>query len=191
VRVVQQISELVLILAERCDRQLRGHAGFFQPRIRGHKANLIDADSLRASERGLQLQRQLSWFGLAGGKGVHESAKLFFRDGSEKLHTCEPCGGEQQCELLFCGRPFQRHTIQQQLRMRRSKQKPRVRPQGDSRAQLLPGGLELFDSPGVLVAVQAGKLQEDIQASYEGASGRCFWVCFHPAPSTPRLGLPH
>jgi hypothetical protein len=57
VGIVQHIGELVLILAERSDRQLCGHARFLQPRIGGHKADFIDADSLRAGERGLQLQR--------------------------------------------------------------------------------------------------------------------------------------
>jgi hypothetical protein len=57
VRVIQHVGELILILAERCDGQLGGHAGFFQARIRGYEANLVDTDSLRADESGLQLQR--------------------------------------------------------------------------------------------------------------------------------------
>jgi hypothetical protein len=89
VRVVQQIGEPVLILAERCDRQLCGHACLFQPRIRGYEANLIDADSLGAGEGGLQLQRQFGWFGFSGGKGARESAYLFFRDRSKKLYACQ------------------------------------------------------------------------------------------------------
>jgi hypothetical protein len=46
-RVVQPFRKLVMVVAERCGCQLRGHARFLQPRIRGHEANLIDADSTR------------------------------------------------------------------------------------------------------------------------------------------------
>jgi hypothetical protein len=106
VRVVQQIGELVLILAERCDRQLSGHARVFQPRVRGHKANFIDADSLRAGESGFQLQCQLRGFGFARRKSAHEAANLFFRDRSEKLYAGQTRGGEQLRELLFSGRSF-------------------------------------------------------------------------------------
>jgi hypothetical protein len=131
------------------------------------------------------LQCQLRWFGFAGGKGAHEAADLFFRNRSEKLDAGQTRRGEQLRELLFRGRSFQGHAIQQQLRIRRSEQQARVRPHGDGGAQLLPCDLELFDGPGMLVAVQASKLQQDVQASYESASGRCFWVCFHPAPRRP------
>jgi hypothetical protein len=67
-RVVQPFRKLVLVIAERCGRQLRSHARFLQPRIRGHEANLVDADSARPGERRLQLQRQLGGFGFTGGK---------------------------------------------------------------------------------------------------------------------------
>ena len=162
VRVVQQIGELVLILAERCYRQLRGHARVFQPRIGGHKADFIDADSLRPGQRGFQLQRQLRWFGLPGGKSVNKSANLFFCDRSEKLYAGQARRAEQLRELLFGWRPFQRHTIQQELRIRRSEQQSPVRPHGNSGAQFLPGDLQLFDRPGMLVAVQASKLQQNV-----------------------------
>jgi hypothetical protein len=52
VRIIEQIRKLVLILAHRCDRQLRGHTGFLKPRIRGHKTNFIDADSMCAGKGG-------------------------------------------------------------------------------------------------------------------------------------------
>jgi hypothetical protein len=48
--------------------------------------------------------------------------------------------------------------------------------------QLLPGNFELFHRASVLVAIQAGKFQQNVQASYECACRRCFWVCYHPAP---------
>ena len=170
--VVHQVGELVLILTEGSDRQLCGHAGFLQPRVRGYEANFIDADSLRARERGLQLQCQLRGFGFAGGKGVHEPANLFFRYGSEKLYAGQAGGAEQLRELLFRGRSFQGHAIQQKLRIRRPQQQAALRPKRDSCPQLLPSDLELFFGPGMLVPVQAGKLQENVQASYESASCR-------------------
>jgi hypothetical protein len=185
VRVIQQVGELVLILAKGCHRQLRSHAGIFQPRVRGDKANFIDADSLRAGQRSLQLQSQLCWFGFAGGKRPREPSNLFFRNGSKELYAGQACGAEQLRELLFSRRTFQRHSIQQKLRIRRSEQHPLVRPYGNGGAQLLPRNLELFDRPGMFVAVQAGKFQQNVQASYEGASGSCFWVYFHPTSRTP------
>ena len=102
-RVVHQTGELVLILAERCDRQLGGHARFLQTRIRGHEADLVDADSLRAGESGLQLQRQLGWFGLPGGKRAREAPQFFFGHGCEELYAGQPRGRQELRELFFSG----------------------------------------------------------------------------------------
>jgi hypothetical protein len=52
VGIAHQIGELVLILAEGCNCQLRGHARFLMARIRGHKADFIDTDSLRSRQSG-------------------------------------------------------------------------------------------------------------------------------------------
>jgi len=185
VRIVEQISELVLISAERSNRQLRGHARVFQARVRGHKANFVDADSLGSGERRLQLLRQFRRLGLARGKRVDKAAKFFFRDGSKKLHTGQACCAEQLCKLLLRRRPFQRHAIQQELRIRRPQQQPAVCPHRNCGAKFLPGNLQLFVCPGMIVPVQACKLQQDVQASYESASGRCFCVYFHPSPLGP------
>jgi hypothetical protein len=94
---------------------LRGHARFLQSRIRGHKANFIDADSLCAGEGGLQLRRQLSGLGFSGRKGTHETRQFISRHRGEELDTRQTCGGEQLCKLLFRGRAFQRHAIEQKL----------------------------------------------------------------------------
>jgi hypothetical protein len=99
---------------------LRGHARFLQPRIRGHKANLIDADSLCAGEGGLQLRRQLGRFGFSGWKGTHETRQLISRYRGEELYACQAGGGEQLRKLLFRGRAFQRHAIEQKLGTRRA-----------------------------------------------------------------------
>jgi hypothetical protein len=99
---------------------LRGHARFLQPRIRGHEANLIDADSLCAGERGLQLQRQFGGLGFPGGKCAHEASQLILRHGRKELHAGEPSGGQQLRELFFSGCAFQRYAIEQELRTRRA-----------------------------------------------------------------------
>ena len=169
-----------MILAKRSNRQLRGDARVFQPRVGGHKANFIDADSLRSRERGFQLLRQFRRFGFASGKGVNKPPDLFLRHGSKKLHAGQPRRREQLRELLFRRRSFQRHAIQQKLGIRGPEKQPPICPQRNGGAQFLPGDLELFDGTGVLVAVQAGKLQQNVQASYESASRRRFGVCFHP-----------
>ncbi len=54
----------------------------------------IYAYSLRPIESGFQLQCQLGGFGFARGKGMHESAKLCFRDRSEKLYAGQTRRGE-------------------------------------------------------------------------------------------------
>jgi hypothetical protein len=99
---------------------LRGHARFLQPRIRGHKANLIDADSLRAGEGGLQLRRQLGRFGFSGWKGTDETRQLIARYGGEELYACQAGSGQQLCKLFFGRRAFQRHAIEQKLGTRRA-----------------------------------------------------------------------
>jgi hypothetical protein len=98
------------------------------------------------------------------------------RHGRKKLHAGKSGGGQQLRELLFSGCAFERYAIEQELRTRRAQKKPPFRSEGDRRAQLLPGDFQQFDSTRVPIAVQARELQQDVQASYESASGRCFWV---------------
>jgi hypothetical protein len=78
--------------------------------------------------------------------------------------------------LFFSGCAFQWYAIEQELRTRRAQKKSPFRSEGDGRAQLLPGDLQQFDGARVPIPVQARELQQDIQASYESASCRCFWV---------------
>lgn len=181
--VVQPFLELILVVVpQRRGGNLRRHARFLQPRIRGHEANFIDADSLRARQRSLQLLREFRWFGLSSGKRSRESRQLFLVDAREKLHAGQARRGQQLCKLSFSRRTFQRHAIQQKLRTRRAQQQTALYFQRNGFVQLLRSNLELFERTDMVMAVQSGKLQQDIQASYESASGRCFWVCFHPSP---------
>jgi hypothetical protein len=121
---------------------------------------------------------------------MHKSAELVFGDGSIELDTGQACRGEQLRKLFFRRRTFQRHTIQQELRACGAHQQPALRAKGNRCMQLFPSRFELFVGTGVFVAVEPGKLQQDVQASYECASCRCFWVCFHPAPCKSWIGLP-
>lgn len=158
--IVQPLLELILItITQRSGGKLRGHAGLFMARIRGHEANFVDADSLRSGKRGFQLQGELSGLGFPGRKCMREPAEFFFGDGGKKLDAGEAGRGEQLRKLPFRRSTFQRHTIQQELGTCRSKQKPALRAEGNRCAQLFPGDLELFDGTGVLIAVQPGKLQ--------------------------------
>jgi hypothetical protein len=42
----------------------------------------------------------------------------------------------------------------------------------------------------VVMTVQARKLQQNIEASYEGTAGRQFWIRFHCALQEANIGLP-
>jgi hypothetical protein len=193
VGIVQPFLELILIsVAQRSGGKLGSHARLFMARIRGHKANFVDADSLRSGERGFQLQGEFRRFGFAGRKCMREPAEFFFGDGGKELNAGKARRGEQLRKLLFRRSTFQRHAIQQKLRTCRSKQQSALRAEGDRCVQLFPGDVELFDGTGVFVAVESGILQQDIQASYECASCRRFWICyFHPAVCKSWIGLPH
>jgi hypothetical protein len=101
-----------MVLAERRNSQLGRHAGFLEPRIRGHEADFVDADALGTGEGGLQLESQFRGLRFARGKGAHKAPKLFFGHGRKELDAREPRGGEQLRKLFFSGRPFQRYPVQ-------------------------------------------------------------------------------
>jgi hypothetical protein len=105
-----------MILAERCGRELSGHAGFLQTRVRCYEANLVDANALRATERSFQLISQLGGFGLPSGKRACKPSDFFLSDGGEKLNAGEPGGGEELGELFFSWSALKRNTVEEQLR---------------------------------------------------------------------------
>jgi hypothetical protein len=105
-----------MILAERCGRELSGHAGFLQTRVRCYEANLVDTNALRASKGGFQLIGQLGWFGFSSGKCAYKSSDFFLSDGGEKLNAGQPGGGEELGELFFSWSALKRNTVEEQLR---------------------------------------------------------------------------
>jgi hypothetical protein len=160
VGIVQPFLELILItIAQRSGGKLGGHTRLFVTRIRGHKAYFVDADALRSSKRGFQLQGKLRRLGFPRRKCMRKPAEFFFGDGGKKLNAGEAGRGEQLRKLLFRRSAFQRHAIQQELRTCRSKQQSALRAEGNRCVQFFPGDLELFDGTGVLVAVEPGILQ--------------------------------
>ena len=152
------------------------YGGLFQAGVCGYEANLIGADSLSSRQRNFQLLGELRRLGFSGGKRQSESREFFLGHRGEELNASQPCRGQQLRELLFSGGAFQGHAVQQELGTRGSQEEAAIRPRRDSGMQLVKSNPKLFDGAGMFVAVQAGVLQQDVQASYEGASGRCFWI---------------
>jgi len=99
--VVQPLPELILLVAQRGGGNLCCHARVFEARIRGHETNLIDADTLRASEGCLQLQCQFGRFSFSGGKGACEAPELFLGDRGKELNAGKSRCRKQLRKLLF------------------------------------------------------------------------------------------
>jgi len=169
---------------------LRGDASLFEARVSGDETNLIDADSVGSRESGLQLLRQFSGLGFSGGKGVGETAEFLLGNGVEELNAGKPSGRQQLRKLLFRQRPFQGHAIQQKLGAGGSQKESTIRAQRHGSAQLFISDFQLFGGADVLVAVKAGKLQEDVEASDKSPPRRCFWIDFHAAPLPPGTRTP-
>ncbi len=67
------------------------HAGIFQTRIGGHKANFVDPNASRTGDSGFQLKSEFGRLGFAGGKSMNETSELFFGDCRRKLDAGETC----------------------------------------------------------------------------------------------------
>jgi hypothetical protein len=50
--IIEPLFEFILVFPKRSGRELRGHAGILQARIRGDETHLIQTYALRARERG-------------------------------------------------------------------------------------------------------------------------------------------
>ncbi len=190
-RIIQQLPELVLIFTERGCRELCRHARIFQPGVGRHEANFVGTDPLHAGERGFQLLGEFRRLGFTDRERTREATQLFLRDGWEKLHAGETRGRKQLGELLFGGRPLERHAIQEQLRAGSTEQQSCVGPERNGCAKLTESGLQVFRRARVLETVQAGKLEEDVQTPDECPARRRFWIRLHPSPHASPMGLPN
>src|SRR5579884_925949 len=189
-RIVEPPFKLILVGSKRGGGKLRGHIGVFQAGIGGDKTDFIDSDAVHPGEPRLQLLRQFRGLRFPGGKGAREARQLFLSDRRKKLNACQARCGEQLGKLFFRRRAFERNSIQQELRARRSEQESCVRSLQNGGLQLLPGSLKLLHSATVLVAVEAGELQQNIEAAHERAARRRLWIRPHPAPAASRMERP-
>ena len=158
---------------------MRSHAGIFQAHIGGHEAHFVDSNPPGIGNGRLQLLSQFGRPGLTGGKRVHEFCQLLLTHLSGELYARQTRCGQQLGELLFRRRPFQWHTIQQQLRSGRSEQQTLIGVFRNGGAQLVPGDAQLLDSSNMLVTVEACKFQEDIQTADKSSPGGGLGVHFH------------
>ena len=90
-----------------------------------------------------------------------------------------PAAESNAANCFSAGAPFQGNTIQQQLRTRGAQQQTRFASRRNRPAQLFPRGVNLFHRSRVIVTVQAGKLQQDVQAANKCASRSAFRIRFH------------
>ncbi len=115
---------------------------------------------------------------------MHQLCQLFLLHAWMKLDTRQPRRTQQQGKLFFCRSAFERHAIQQQLHSGRAQQQSVFSVFWNCRAQLAPRNIQLLHRSCMLVTVQAGELQQYVQASYKGAGSCRLRVRFHP-----RLGF--
>ncbi len=89
--------------------------------------------------------------------------------------------------MFFSRRAFERHAIEKELIARRAKKKPGVAAHGNSGMKLVEGDVQLLGGPHVVVAVEPGKLQQNVETSHKGAAGGGSWIHgFHATAYIPR-----
>ena len=142
--VVKPLLELVLVVAERGGGELRGAVGVPETRVGGDEANLVDSNAFRAGQSRLQLLGEFGRLRFAGRKRAREKSKFFFRDSGEKLDAGEACGGKKLRELLFGGRAFERHAVEQELVAGRAQKQAGVGAGRNCSAQFTKGNAEKF-----------------------------------------------
>src|SRR5262249_25645123 len=120
---------------------------------------------------------------LARRKRCGKTSELFACHRREKLNTGKAGGGEKLRELFFGGSAFKRHAIQKQLRSAGAEEQAVFGTRGDRHSQLVPSCVHLLDGANVVVAVEACKLQQNVEAANECAPCRCCGVRLHPVGS--------
>ena len=168
---------MILIgVAQRSGGELRGHAGVFQSCVGGDETNFVDAHSARAGQGFFQLQSELGGLGFAGGKGLREAAQFVQRNDGKELHAGDARGGKQLRELFFRGRTFERHAVEQQLRSGGAEEQTGFGTGRNGSLQFAPGHVQMLNGAGMVVAVEARKLQQNVEAANEGAGRGGVWI---------------
>ncbi len=110
---------------------------------------------------------------------MYELCQLSLTHLGGELHARQTRCRQQLGKLLFRGRPFEWHAVKEQLRSSRAQQQTLIGILRDRSAQFVPGDTQLLDSSNMLVAVETGKFQENIQAADKGSPGGGLRVRFH------------
>jgi hypothetical protein len=96
--------------------------------------------------------------------------------------------GEHLRETAFGGSGFEWNAVQQELRATGAQQQAALAAGRQGGVQLFANDIELCGATGVLHPIQAGELQQHVEAADKGAGGRRFGVCCHRCE--PRLSGP-
>jgi len=186
-RIFEYVPILVPAAAQHFGGQLRRYLDARYRPIFRDIANFVDLDAGFSSERRFQLLGQLAWLVVSAGKRAHKSRKITLRCIGRKMNAGDSGSRQQLREaLLGCGRT-QGHAVQNDLITRSSQQQPRISAVIQSKAQFLPGGLELRRGPHVSKFIQPRKLQQNVQAVNKRArrlSGVAGHLCGVPSVSS-------
>ena len=179
--IVQPIFELIVVLPEGGRGELRRETRFLQTRVGGYETHFVDADSLRARQRLLQLLREFRRLRFPGRECPRKPAEFLRSKRREELHAGEARGGKQLRKLFFRRRAFERNPVQEKLGTAGPEQQAVLAARGDSHAKLTPSGVKLLRCAHVLEAVKTRELQENVQTSNKRSPRGSLWVRFHLA----------
>jgi hypothetical protein len=143
VGVFEEILELIALRAQSLGRELRGHLDPGYRRIFGNIANLVDLNAGFTGERRFQLLSKRGRFCISAGKAPHEPGKLRLREVGREVDAGNSRARQQLRETFFAGRGAKRHTIQQDLVSRSSKQESAAGALIERTSELFPRSFEL------------------------------------------------
>jgi hypothetical protein len=159
VRVLEEISELVSLGAERLRCQLRRHLDSRHGRIFRDIANLVDLDARFTRERRFQLFRKRGWLGIAAWESAHEPRELWLSQSRREVDAGNSRTHQHLCKAFFTGGCAERHPVQQNLISRCAKQEPAPGALIERASELFPRSLKLRRRSHVAKFIEACELQ--------------------------------
>jgi hypothetical protein len=171
VGIFEDVTQPVALSAQSLGGKLRSHLDAGHGAVFRHKANLVNSNAGFARKRRLQLFGQSAGLRGACGESTHKAGKLSLVQVACKMDAGDARSDQQLRETALGGRGAEGNTIKQDLIAGGSQQQAGVSAFVEREAQFLPGGLKLTHGTHVAEFVEAGKLEQDIQAANESARG--------------------
>jgi len=92
--IFEKVLELVRLSTKHLRGQLRSHLDSGNGTVFRDKSNFVDFDAWIASQRGLQLFRQRTWFRVSAGKCAHEPREARLRRIGCEVNAGNSRGGQ-------------------------------------------------------------------------------------------------